>query len=291
MVLFRPISLRISTKVLAVGLLLVTSLATQPVLAQQRRDAVYVMKTDGSQLRKLVQVEGYEDHDAPRWSRDGKRVIFHAVKPGTRSAELFVVDADGSGLKSLGPGARPDWSPDDKQIAFDDGNVVFVQNLDGQGRSQITSGSSGVWSPDGSQMAVVEDEMLHVVDMVTGERRAVFKENFALMYDGCCWSPDGRHIALVGHRPDGPRRELLIVSPQGEEHGLQARLQTNGGMSGRVTYSPDGKRVAYSAAYMILTLELAAGARPRLLPDQKGRNFEPDWSPDGQWLVFTSNRE
>jgi TolB protein len=112
-----------------------------------------------------------------------------------------------------------------------------------------------------------------------------------LLYTGPCWSPDGKLIACVGHRPLGPRRELLLVSPLGMERGLRPRLQTAGGMSGRVTFSPDGKRVAYSAAYMILTLEVAGDSRPRLLPDQKGQNFEPDWSPDGQWLVFTSDRQ
>lgn len=291
MVFVRPMPLRIAASLLAVTLLAITCSTAKPLLAQERTSGIYVMKVDGSNVRKLVQMEGYEDHDAPRWSRDGKRVIFHADKRETQTGELFVINADGSGLKSLGPGTRADWSPDDKQIACDEGNLVFVQNLDGQGRSRIASGRAGAWSPDGGQMAVVENRMLHVVDLVTGERRAVFKEPFALLYTGCCWSPDGRSIALVGQRLGGPRRELLIVSAQGEEQGLQARLQTEGGMSGRVTYSPDGKHVAYSAAYMILTLELAAGARPRLLPDQKGRNFEPDWSPDGQWLVFTSNRQ
>jgi Tol biopolymer transport system component len=262
-----------------------------PLQGAEKPYAIYVMKADGSQARKLVQVDGYADHEAPRWSRDGKQVVFNATDSNTRTDDLFVVNADGTGLRKLGPGARADWSPDGKQIASDTGREIFVQNLDGQGRESVSSGQSPRWSPDGSQMAVVENNMLHVIDMVTGERRAMFAEPFTLVYSGVCWSPDGRHIALVAQPVQGPRRQLLIVSSQGSDHGVQARLQTEGGMSSSPSYSPDGKRLAYSAAYLIMVVEVEGTQRPRMLADQKGKNFEPCWSPDGQWFVFTSNRE
>ncbi len=133
--------------------------------------------------------------------------------------------------------------------------------------------------------------MLHVVDLVTGERRALFAEPFALLYDGTCWSPDGKHIALVAHPVQGPRRQLLIVSSQGAERGLRARIQTEGGMSSTPSFSPDGKKLAYSAAYLIMVVDVEGDGRPRMLADQKGQNFEPDWSPDGKWIAFTSDRE
>jgi TolB protein len=281
----------------------VLAFAAGPLQGQERPSAIHVMKADGSQARKLVEVDGYADQEAPRWSRNGKQVIFHAVDPNTRRDDLFVVNADGTGLRKLGPGARADWSPDGQQIASDtgreifvqnldgQGREIFVQNLDGQGRESLSSGQSPRWSPDGSQMAMVEDRMLHVIDMVTGERRAVFEQPFALLYSGVCWSPDGRHIALVAQPVQGPRRQLLIVSSQGADHGVRARVETAGGMSSSPTFSPDGKSLAYSAAYLIMVVEVEGTRRPRMLPDQKGKNFEPDWSPDGQWLVFTSDRQ
>ncbi len=40
--------------------------------APTRPSAIFVMKTDGSDVRKVAQVDGYEDHEAPRWSHEGR---------------------------------------------------------------------------------------------------------------------------------------------------------------------------------------------------------------------------
>lgn len=272
-------------------LLALVALAAAPLYAQQKPSAIWVMKANGSEARKLVDVEGYTEQAAARWSRDGKQILFDAMDPNSHVRELFVVNADGSELRKLGPGQRADWSPDGKQIVADDGREAFVQNVDGQGRDRITTGRSPRWSPDGSQIAVVEDRNLHVVDMVTSERRTLFAEPFSLLYAGVGWSPDGKEIVLVCHPVEGPRRQLLIVNSQGAERGVRPRIQTEGGMSSTPCYSPDGKKIAYSAAYLIMIVDVEGSGRPKMLPDQKGQNFEPDWSPDGKWIAFTSDRE
>ena len=55
------------------------------------------------------------------------------------NAEIYVINADGSGLTNLtndpGNDYDPDWSPDGRQIAFSstrDGNYeIYVMNADG----------------------------------------------------------------------------------------------------------------------------------------------------------------
>jgi TolB protein len=64
---------------------------------------IYVMRPDGSGVRRLTHNRGY----TPAWSPDGSHIVFSA--PG-----LFVMRADGSGVTSLpvdgvGETSLPDW--------------------------------------------------------------------------------------------------------------------------------------------------------------------------------------
>ncbi len=64
---------------------------------------IYVMRPDGSGVKRLTHIRGY----TPAWSPDGSHIVFSA--PG-----LFVMRADGSGITSLpvdavGETSLPDW--------------------------------------------------------------------------------------------------------------------------------------------------------------------------------------
>ncbi len=77
--------------------------AAEQAHGQQRPSAIHVMRADGSEARRLVEVEGHSDQEAPRWSRDGKQILFDATSPNSGARDLFVVNADGTGLRKLGP--------------------------------------------------------------------------------------------------------------------------------------------------------------------------------------------
>ncbi|HJZ54065.1 MAG TPA: hypothetical protein VKE74_03875 [Gemmataceae bacterium] len=68
-----------------------------------RHTDVYVMRPDGSDVRRLTHQDAY----TPAWSPDGEHIVFSA--PG-----LFVMNADGSGVTPLpadvGETELPDWT-------------------------------------------------------------------------------------------------------------------------------------------------------------------------------------
>src|SRR5262249_26024928 len=83
------------------------------------------MNADGTDTKRLTDNFALDDH--PSWSPDGKRLVFTstrqpAEKPGQSWNAVYVMNADGSGVKRLSPAGAvdysPAWSPGGKHIAF-----------------------------------------------------------------------------------------------------------------------------------------------------------------------------
>jgi TolB protein len=103
------------------------------------------------------------------------------------------------------------------------------------------------------------------------------------------WSPDGQWIIFTSER-DGPA-QLYRVRPDGT--GLEA-LTRNGAYTDQAAFAPDSSRIAFvttkAAGFANLwTLDLRT-RKSRAVTTGAGGNFRPSWSPDGQWLAFSSDR-
>ena len=132
-----------------------------------------VVNSDGSGLRNLTPKlwaagAGSGPTFDPAWSPDGQMIAFVGrvgltAGPVTGLGEpIYVVRADGSGLRNLTPKpvgtyAAPTWSPDGRKLAFvsdREGNSdVYVMNADGSGQRSLTRNpaydADPAWSHDG----------------------------------------------------------------------------------------------------------------------------------------------
>jgi TolB protein len=141
-----------------------------------REDALWLMRSNGSGLRQLTHNSPARKGEcrcegSPVFSPDGRRITFVRTITDLKTA-VFVVNADGSGLKQLTPwhlgvSAKLDWSPDGSKILISSpqqerpgtASNVFTLRPDGTGLTQLTHETKpGVhdladgFSPDGTKI-------------------------------------------------------------------------------------------------------------------------------------------
>jgi hypothetical protein len=115
---------------------------------------LYVCWSDGSGARALTDLRDGGQVYTPRWSPDGKRIVF-SFSTGDRR-DIGAVSVDGGPMEVLvssdGTDRDPCWSPDGRQVLFSS-DVTGIYNLyaldPGDGTvSQVTNVLGGAFSPD-----------------------------------------------------------------------------------------------------------------------------------------------
>ncbi len=217
---------------------------------------IYTMQPDGSELTQLTNVPGVTD-DAPKWSPDGRRIVFHSSRSGT--ADLYLMNADGSGVVQLTSGpeqdAFPAWSPNGQQIAFgrdepDPGfrPNVYVINVDGTGLTQLTNDvpaeRSPIWSPNGQRILYAKgggrpDIWVMNADG-TGQAPLLATPRVEFATD---WAPNGR--ILLAQRVDAATANFEIFVMNSDGTGL-TQLTDRLGVDQNALWSWDMRRIVFA---------------------------------------------
>jgi TolB protein len=134
-----------------------------------RDGGVWLMRSDGTGVRRVTRSPfGCCDTD-PNFSPDGKLITFVRIKQDEKLQAIFAVRPDGSGLRQLTPyswevAIKHDWAPNGKSIVVttnadfvlpkEAANLVTIRP-DGSGAKQLThfapgeNAFAGSFSPDG----------------------------------------------------------------------------------------------------------------------------------------------
>ena len=122
-------------------------------IAFDRADGIWLMNADGSNQRKLLDVPGTYVYHRPDWSPDGRQIAFAAdSEPPPNDCcrhgnlDVYVVNADGTGLKRLtySPGADfdPAFSPDGRRLVFASHRPghgeLYLMDRDGSHQARLT---------------------------------------------------------------------------------------------------------------------------------------------------------
>jgi eukaryotic-like serine/threonine-protein kinase len=148
----------------------------------------------------------------PRWSPDGKQLVFFDYETG-KPTRIYLVSADGGTPQAMMPGGPetqtdPTWAPDGNSVAF--GGVIRtamdgIHIFDLKTRQVSTlPGSDELysprWSPDGRYMVAMPTDSLGLRLFDFKTEKWTVQSNAAAAYPG--WSQDGKYVYFLQQPPD-----------------------------------------------------------------------------------------
>ncbi len=211
------------------------------------------MDLDGENLRQLTTDRGIAT--SPAWDRAGRQLLFTSYR--TRQPNLYILDVDGG-----------------KTTAITSGPALEI---------------GGTFTPDGSRIvtSLTENRDSDLVEFsVRGQLlRRLTRPNQAIDVSPS-FSPDGQKIAFCSDRGGGPQ-----IYTMGWDGAKAERVSfTNSSYCTSPSWSPKGDRIAFvcrADGGFQLFIANPDGSDPVQITGG-GDNEDPDWSPDGRYLVYAS---
>lgn len=193
---------------------------------------LYEYDLKSKEYRRLTEVKGYDAEGC--YSPDGKLVVFASNRRGfseqldPKTAEIFkrdpsvmsdifIMNADGTGLKQLtteaGYDGGPFFSHDGQKICyrhFDESGAVaeiYTMNLDGSDKRQLTRLGAMSWAP--------------------------------------FFHPSGEYLVFATNRHGFSNFELYLVDAAGKSEPV--RVTATDGFDGLASFSPDGNTLTWTS--------------------------------------------
>ncbi|WP_126970252.1 S41 family peptidase [Gynurincola endophyticus] len=191
-----------------------------------------------------------------------------------------------------------DLSPDGKRAVFSArGDVFTVPASSGVTRNLTQSGNAHdrnvAWSPDGKWISYIsdrtgEDELYIQQQDGLQPARQLTKGGGSYKFSAI-WSADSKFLLFA----DRAQNLYLIDVISGKQTLVD---HSDNGTHYNYTFAPDSKWIAYTAAgkareYPVIKLYNAATQKTLTVTDTWYRSSNPQFSPDGKYLYFVSQRD
>src|SRR5262249_39780571 len=222
--------------------------------------------------------------------KDG-RYIYFAVRNSTGGGynqtalgwQIGVLDRETGHVftktNAVGSGMRPEISPDGRWLAYATRNNAETSLM----LRDLSNGDDRLLLP---KIQRDDQESRANRDLVPTYSFTPDSKSIVIGHHGHFWRAnvaDGKETMI----PFTADVDQMIAGPQKETYALNDSVLTVHQIRD-LAPSPDGKKMAFVALDRVWTMDLPNGTPHRLVPSETVGEFQPTWSPDGQWIAYVT---
>lgn len=230
----------------------------------------YLWNLGTGNSKNVTAVDRVSNYNTVTFSADGSKLLMTSLMNGV--SKPFLMEMDGSGKQDISNGGTGfsyglSSTPDGRYVAYHEDYQIYVSRSDGTDKKRIDTGYNfnfaPQWSRDGNWLMFVAGEHYNCHPHIARK--------------------DGSEIRKLADR--GGYRGVVETLRHPDFHSESSDLPT---------WDRDGESIIYSALVgdrVELMRTFLDGRTMQITKSAAGvRNYHPSVSPDGNWLLFGSDR-
>ena len=123
--------------------------------AKAKNSGIFTIDTNGKNIREVTKKAKLQSVETPRWSPDGKQIVFAAGTGDKKGNEIYIIGINGNNLQQLTDSGwdnnHPTWSPNGREIIFSSnrsGNYeIYIMDNHGKNIRNLTNHPAPDYQP------------------------------------------------------------------------------------------------------------------------------------------------